>query len=108
MCITLLNFIVGFLHPSFRAETLACAPNQDPATCLNADQLAILPKIYEDYFEDGKFVFTGFNLGGEDVYFTDLLGETPNPLITNWLQFMVLKCVPAGLKRCERVWTLKR
>ncbi|EIW55266.1 tannase and feruloyl esterase [Trametes versicolor FP-101664 SS1] len=74
----------------FRPETLACAPGQDPATCLNADQLAILPKIYEDYFEDGKFVFTGFSLGGEDVYFTDLLGETPNPLITNWMQFMVL------------------
>lgn len=46
-------------------------------------------------------MFTGFNLGGEDVYITDLLSETPNLLITNWQQFMVPKYVLAG--RATRV-----
>ncbi|EIW55287.1 tannase-domain-containing protein [Trametes versicolor FP-101664 SS1] len=75
---------------NFRPETLACSPGQDPATCLNADQIAIIPQIYAYYYEDGKFVFTGLNYGGEDVYSTFLLGETPNTLITNWVQYMLL------------------
>lgn len=75
---------------------MACRPGQDSTTCLNADQIAIIPQIYADYYEDGKFVFTGLNYGGEDVYSTFLLGETPNTLITNWLQYMLLKYAPAS------------
>lgn len=85
-----------FLQSSFHPETLACSPGQDSSTCLNADQIAIIPQIYADYYEDGKFVFTGLNYGGEDVYSTFLLGETPNTLITNWLQYMLLKYAPAS------------
>ncbi|OJT13143.1 hypothetical protein TRAPUB_10298 [Trametes pubescens] len=83
----------------FRPETLACAPNQDPTTCLNAEQLTVLRQIYADYYEDGVLVFTGFNLGGEDVYFADLLGVAPNPLVTGWLQYMVLN---------DTTWTVDR
>lgn len=54
----------------------------------------MLPQVYADYYEDGEFVFTGFNLGGEDAYFTNFLADAPSPLVTNWLQYMVLKCVP--------------
>lgn len=59
----------------------------------------MLPQVYADYYEDGEFVFTGFNLGGEDAYFTNFLADAPSPLVTNWLQYMVLKCVP-NIRSC--------
>lgn len=83
---------------SFNPETLACTSDQDTTTCLNADQLAVLPQIYADYYENGEFVSTGFNLGGEDAYFTNFLAETPSPLVTEWLEYMVLKYAPTRYK----------
>ncbi|KAL1944835.1 hypothetical protein VTO73DRAFT_2455 [Trametes versicolor] len=82
---------------NFNPETLACTSDQDTPTCLNADQLAVLPQIYADYYENGEFVSTGFNLGGEDAYFTNFLAETPSPLVTEWLEYMVLN---------DTTWTL--
>ncbi|EIW55264.1 feruloyl esterase-like protein [Trametes versicolor FP-101664 SS1] len=75
---------------NFRPETLACRPSQDPSTCLNADQIAALRHIYADYYEDGAYVFGGFNPGGEDVYFSTYFQAGPSPLPTGWLEYMVL------------------
>ncbi len=74
-------------------------------TCLNPYQIAALRHIYADYYEDGAYVFGGFNPGGEDVYFSTYFQAGPSPLPTGWLEYMVLKYV---LKVDVRFWELTR
>ncbi|KAI0642636.1 tannase and feruloyl esterase-domain-containing protein [Trametes meyenii] len=74
---------------NFCPEALTCLPSQNTSTCLNVDQIAALRRIYADYYENGTYVFGGFNPGGEDAYFGSYFGG-PSPLPTGWYKYMVL------------------
>ncbi|CDO70498.1 hypothetical protein BN946_scf184569.g41, partial [Trametes cinnabarina] len=63
---------------SFRPETLTCRPGQNASTCLTADQISALHRIYADYYEaDQTYVFGGYYPGGEDAFPGGLVGSPP-------------------------------
>ncbi|KAI0349705.1 feruloyl esterase-like protein [Trametes cingulata] len=75
----------------FQPELLRCRPKQDPSTCLNADQIQVLRRVYADYYEtDQTYVFGGLNPGGEDEYYGSYLNGAPLPAATPWIRYVVL------------------
>ncbi|KAI8969402.1 feruloyl esterase-like protein [Trametes punicea] len=76
---------------SFRPETLTCRPGQNTSTCLNADQISALHRIYADYYEaDQTYIFGGYFPGGEDAFFDGLVGSPPFALPADWFRFFLL------------------
>ncbi len=83
---------------SFRPETLTCRPGQDTTTCLTADQISALHRIYADYYEaDQTYVFGGYYPGGEKRYYSGLVGKTQFKIGRAYFQFMVTKYVSVSL-----------
>ena len=77
---------------SFRPETLTCRPNQNSSTCLTGDQIFALHHIYADYYEANQtYIFGSLYPGGEDAFFSGLVGSDPFTLAVNYFQFFVLK-----------------
>ncbi|KAI9063782.1 feruloyl esterase-like protein [Trametes sanguinea] len=76
---------------SFRPETLTCRPGQNASTCLTADQISALHRIYADYYEaDQTYVFGGYYPGGEDAFPEGLVGSPPFALPADWFRFFLL------------------
>ncbi|KAH9850302.1 feruloyl esterase-like protein [Lenzites betulinus] len=76
---------------SFRPETLTCRPGQNASTCLTADQISALHRIYADYYEaDQTYVFGGYYPGGETEYYKGLVGKKQFDIGLGYFQFMVL------------------
>ncbi|KAI0349703.1 feruloyl esterase-like protein [Trametes cingulata] len=76
---------------SFRPETLTCRPGQNTSTCLSADQIGALHRIYADYYEaDQTYVFGGYFPGGEKAYPFGLVGNPPFALPADWFRFFLL------------------
>ncbi|KAI0671669.1 feruloyl esterase-like protein [Trametes maxima] len=76
---------------SFRPETLTCRPGQNASTCLTADQISALHRIYADYYEaDQSYVFGGYYPGGETEYYKGLVGKKQFDIGKNYFGFMVL------------------
>jgi feruloyl esterase len=60
----------------FQPEAIACAPSQDPNTCLSAAQTKALKTIYSDYIETNEtFIFSGLYPGGELEYPNGVAGS---------------------------------
>ncbi|KAI0656889.1 feruloyl esterase-like protein [Cubamyces menziesii] len=76
---------------SFRPETLTCRPGQNTSTCLSANQINALHRIYADYYEaDQTYVFGGYFPGGENAFFNGLVGSPPFALPADWFRFFLL------------------
>ncbi|KAI0833405.1 feruloyl esterase-like protein [Trametes gibbosa] len=76
---------------SFRPETLTCRLGQNTSTCLTADQISALQRIYADYYEaDQTYVFGGYYPGGETEYYKGLVGQKQFAIGVGYFQFMVL------------------
>ncbi|OSD01459.1 feruloyl esterase-like protein [Trametes coccinea BRFM310] len=76
---------------SFRPETLTCRPGQNTSTCLTADQISALHRIYADYYEaDQTYIFGGYYPGGEDAFPEGLVGSPPFALPADWFRFFLL------------------
>ncbi|KAI0749371.1 feruloyl esterase-like protein [Daedaleopsis nitida] len=75
----------------FRPETLTCRLGQNTSTCLTADQISALHRIYADYYEaDQTYVFGGYYPGGETEYYHGLVGQTQFKIGRGYFQFMVV------------------
>ncbi|KAI0642639.1 feruloyl esterase-like protein [Trametes meyenii] len=76
---------------NFRPEVLTCRPGQNTSTCLTADQISAVHRIYADYYEaDQTYVFGGYYPGGENAYPTGLVGANPFALVADWFRFFLL------------------
>ncbi|KAI0775268.1 feruloyl esterase-like protein [Trametes elegans] len=76
---------------NFRPETLTCRPGQNTSTCLTADQIGALRRIYADYYEaDQSYVFGGYYPGGETKYYSGLVGQKQFDIGIGYFGYMVL------------------
>ena len=79
---------------SLDAMRALCRPGQDASTCLTADQISALHRIYADYYEaDQTYVFGGYYPGGETRYYHGLVGKTQFKIGRAYFQYIVTKYV---------------